>query len=73
MIQKEEHRLLADYGHLFTDKLLKLARKSLSDPTVEKPSFMLRLPGVFQATKHGISYTSTTDNVTRRIVPREKR
>ena len=37
---KEEHVLLADFSHLFTDKLIALGISSLKDPSVERPSFM---------------------------------
>jgi hypothetical protein len=68
---KEEHRLLADFSHLFSEKFLSLALRTLKDPELEKPSFMTRLPGLFQKSKSGISYTDT-DDVTRQIVPREE-
>ena len=69
---KEEHRLLADYSHLFTIPYLDLAHKSLKDPSYQKPSFMHRLPGLFQSTKAGISYTDA-EGLKRYIVPRENR
>ena len=69
---KEEHRLLADFSHLFTAQFLDLARKSLQDRSFEKPSFMNKLPGVFEHSKKGLSYTDS-DGLKRYIVPKENR
>ena len=69
---KPEHVRLADYSHLFTEQLISLALASLKDPELQRPSFMLKFPGVFRRGKHGLEYVNT-DGVSRTIVPQEKR
>ena len=69
---KEEHRRLADFSHLFTQKMLSLAVRSLKDPDIEQPMFMKVLPGKFLRTKKGLLYLDT-EGVTRTVVPKESR
>ena len=69
---KEEHRRLADFSHLFTQKMLSLAVRSLKDPDQEQPIFMKVLPGRFLRTNKGLVYLDT-EGVTRTVVPKENR
>ena len=69
---KEEHRRLADFSHLFTKKMLTLAVNSLKNSDIEQPIFMKILPGRFLRTKQGLVYLDT-EGVTRTIVPKENR
>ena len=64
--------MLGDFSHLFTEKLINLALRSLKDPEIYKPSFMSKVPGVFRKGNHGLEYIDTK-NVARTIVPQEKR
>ena len=69
---KLEHVRLADYAHLFTEQLLSLALASLKDPELQRPSFMMKVPGVFRRGKHGLEYVDG-NGVSRTLVPQEKR
>ena len=69
---KEEHVILADYSYLFTKEFLKLATRSLENPKYEKPTFMHKVPGIFQSVKGKLVYVDTL-GIRRVIVPKEKR
>jgi hypothetical protein len=69
---KEEHRRLADFSHLFTQKMLNLAARSLKDADIEQPIFLKILPGKFFRTKKGLVYYDT-EGVSRIIIPKENR
>ena len=69
---KEEHVRLADFSHMFTTDLLRIAQLSLKDPEIQRPGYMGAVPGLFRTGKNGLQYVDTL-GVARTIVPHEKR
>ena len=69
---KEDYRILSDYNHLFTTQILTAARLSVKNPRVRKPTFMTKVPGVFQNETNGAFSYTDVEGVKRIIVPKEK-
>ena len=71
--QKKENAVLADYSHLFTPELLKIAAASLTDNEIKKPTFMTKVPGRFYVTKQGLLNYEDSDGFKRALVSQNKR